>query len=260
MGLEEIGIKKFHLVEANNFPFWNHRGFVDINERHGIVMNEHERRPRQLREGEGITWSKVPDAVVYTRIPHFAPVNEPDTWLFNIAKWKAHAMCLTQSVKNEQGLVVSPFVRFCFGWPGVVGVTDFMKPDIHPRAEAVIKGFFERHTKMGYTRYLTARNKQRIEPIVQEIWAHKTLDNQSVLRTGLAMIEGIYGRDGDGFGVGRRLPDEPGHVRQGQVPPGHCRPVPRRSRTRPRASLSHREGARACPTRSTRGRFRFSNG
>ena len=28
----------------------------------------------------------------------------------------------------------------------------------------------------------------------QEIWAHKTCDNMSVLKTGLAMIEGIYAR------------------------------------------------------------------
>ncbi len=62
-----------------------------------------------------MTWSKVPDGVVYTSIPHYAPVNEPDTWLLNIAKWKAHGMCLTQSVKNEQGLVVLPYVRFCPG-------------------------------------------------------------------------------------------------------------------------------------------------
>src|SRR6266542_2229677 len=29
MGLKEIGLKKFHFVEANNFSRWNVRGFVD---------------------------------------------------------------------------------------------------------------------------------------------------------------------------------------------------------------------------------------
>jgi uncharacterized protein (DUF362 family) len=202
IGLKELGIGKFHFIEANSFPLWNHRGFVDINERHGIAMNECDRRPRHFREGDGMTWSKVPDAVVYTRIPHFAPVNEPDTWLLNIAKWKAHAMCLTQSVKNEQGLVVVPYVRFCAGWPGVMGVPDLMKPDIHPRAETVLREFFERHRKMGYARYENFDPSMQVNPIHQEIWAHKTCDNQSVLRTGLSMIEGIYGRDGDGFGAG----------------------------------------------------------
>jgi len=199
MGLKELGLKKFHFVEANNFHNWNLRGFVDINERHGIEMNEPERRIRNFREGYDMTWSKVPDAVVYSRIPHYAPVNEPDTWLLNIAKWKAHGMCLTQSVKNEQGLVVLPFVRFCPGWKMVTGAPEFMQPEIHPRVEPVVNKFFERHVKMGYARYDSPHS---LSPMHQEIWAHKTCDNMSVLKTGLAMIEGIYGRSGNGFEIG----------------------------------------------------------
>lgn len=199
LGLQELGLKKFSFVEANSFPAWNYRGYVDINERLGIAMNEPERRARHFRDGWNITWSKVPDGVVFKRVPHYAPVNEPDTWLLNIAKWKAHGMCLTQSVKNEQGLVVLPYVSFCAGWRMVTGVPDLMKSDVQASAEARLKEFFERHRKMGYARYDSGAE---LGPVHQEIWAHKTCDNQSVLRTGLAMIEGIYGRDGDGFGVG----------------------------------------------------------
>jgi hypothetical protein len=199
LGLREIGLRKFWFIEANDFPGWNHRGYLDINERLGIEMNEPSRRPRNFRDGFEMTWSKVPDAVVYQRIPHYAPVNEPDTWLLNIAKWKAHGMCLSQSVKNEQGLVVLPYVRFCSGWPMVLGVPDFMKPDIHPEVEARVKRFFESHRKMGYRRYAS---QDSLGGIQQEIWAHKTCDNMSVLKTGLSMIEGITGRDGDGFGTG----------------------------------------------------------
>lgn len=199
MGLKELGLKRFSFVEANNFRAWNYRGFVDINERLGIEMNEPDRRARHFRDGYDITWTKVPEPVVYNRIPHYAPVNEPDTWLLNIAKWKAHGMCLTQSVKNEQGLVVLPYVRFCHGWRSVTGVPDFMQPDIHPEAEARIKRYFANHQRMGYARY---DSPAQLSPMHQEIWAHKTCDNQSVLTTGLAMIEGIYARDGDGFGIG----------------------------------------------------------
>ena len=200
MGLKELGLKKFNFVEANSFNAWNLRGFVDINERHGVEMNECDRRPRHFREGYEMTWTKVPDAVVYSQIPHYAPVNEPDTWLLNISKWKAHGMCLTLSVKNEQGLTVKPFVAYCPGWQMVTGVPDFMKPYINPRAETQVKEFFERHVKMGYSRY---DSPAPLGPINQEIWAHKTCDNMSALKTGLAMIEGIYGRDGDGFGTGK---------------------------------------------------------
>lgn len=200
LGLQELGLKKFHFIEANNYPAWNLRGFVDINGRHGVLMNETERRERHFRAGDGLTWSKVPDPVVFTRIPHYAPVNEPDTWLLNIAKWKAHGMCLSQSVKNEQGLVVGPYVRFCTGWQTVTGAAPHVLENIHPDAEKRLLQFFERHQRMGYARY---DSTAELSPIRMEIWAHKTCDNQSVLRTGLAMIEGIYGRDGDGFGRGQ---------------------------------------------------------
>lgn len=199
MGLKEIGLKKFHFLEANNYHQWNLRGFVDINERHGVQMNEPERRIRNFRDGYDMTWSKVPDAVVYSRIPHYAPLNEPDTWLLNIAKWKAHGMCLTQSVKNEQGLVVLPYVRFCPGWSMVTGAPDWMQPDIHREVEPRVNRYFENHRKMGFARYDSAA---KLSPMHQEIWAHKTCDNMSVIKTGLAMIEGIYGRDGNGFQIG----------------------------------------------------------
>mgnify|MGYP004702574643 CR=1 FL=1 len=199
-GLRELGVRNFHSVEANMYWAWNYRGFMDINQRLGVKMNEPERYPRNFRNGEGITWSKVPEGVIYTRIPHYAPVNEPDTWVLNVAKWKAHGMCLTQTVKNEQGMVVGPFVRFCQGWQMVTGAPEVMKPEINPRAEELLKAAFERHRKMGYSRY---ESRAELGPMTQEIWAQKTCDNMSVLtRTGLAMVEGIYGRDGDGFGTG----------------------------------------------------------
>ena len=193
-GLKEIGLRKFYFIEANGYSGWVRRGFVDINERLGVLMNEPERHPRHFRENWEMTWSTVPDAVVYKRIPHYAPVNEPDTWLLNIAKWKAHGMCMSLSVKNEQGLVVLPYVRFCPGWRMVTGVPDFMKPDIHPNAEPVIRKFFDRHVKLHYDRY---DSPDSLSPMHQEIWAHKTCDNMSVMKTGLAMIEGICGRDGN---------------------------------------------------------------
>ncbi len=199
MGLHELGVKKFTFVEAANFPRWNWRGYVDINERHGIEMNEPERRPRHFRENFGITWTKTPDPVVLTRVPHYAPVNEPGTWLLDIAKWKAHGMCLTLTAKNLQGLVVSPYTHFCGGWPAVKPVADFMKSEIHPRAPERVRALFESHLRMGYRRYAS---RAELSPLHQEGWAHLTCDNLSTLTPGLAMIEGIYARDGDGFGVG----------------------------------------------------------
>jgi uncharacterized protein (DUF362 family) len=206
-GLQELGLKRFHFIESTAYDTWNLRGFNDINQRLGVNVGEPQPRPRDVRDGDGINWAKVSDGVVYRRIPHYAPVGEPDTWLLSIAKWKAHSMCLTQAVKNEQGLVAHPYTNFCTGWGAVLGVAGFLKPDINPRAEQLIKDFFERHRRLNYVRYdtsLSGRGKSAaIGPIEQEIWAHKTCDNLSTLTTGLAIIESIYGRDGDGFALGQ---------------------------------------------------------
>ncbi|MEO8127075.1 MAG: DUF362 domain-containing protein, partial [Bryobacteraceae bacterium] len=148
LGLKELGLKRFHFLEANNFYSWNYRGLADINDRHGVEMNEPERRERNFRDGFEMTWTKVPDPVVYTRIPHYAPVNEPDTWLLNIAKWKSHGMCMTLSTKNVQGLVVKPYVRFCPGWKMVTGAPTFMQPDIHGKVEARVNRYFENHRRL----------------------------------------------------------------------------------------------------------------
>jgi uncharacterized protein (DUF362 family) len=204
-GMKELGLTRFTFVDSTSYASWNLRGLLDINDRLGIATQDPERRERHLREGWETTWSAVPEAVVFKRIPHYAPVNEPGTWLLNIAKWKAHSMGLTLTVKNEQGLVAHPFTTFCGGWRSVLSSSDVVKSEVNPRVEELVNGSLERHRKLGYSRYDTGgshSNGAFLRPIEQELWAQKTCDNMSVLKTGLAIIEGIYGRDGDGFNVG----------------------------------------------------------
>jgi len=110
-------------------------------------------------------------------------------------------------VKNEQGLVAHPMTTFCGGWPAVLNVNDALKSNINPNVEKLVNTAFQRHLRLGYDRYRStgfpaAGNGAHLKPIEQEIWAQKTCDNASTIKTGLAMIEGIYGRDGDGFYVG----------------------------------------------------------
>ncbi len=203
IALKELGLSRLSFIETNSRFTWNYRGLVDINERYGVDMNDTDHRLNKLHRDPEIVWEEIPEAVVYRRIPYLAPVNEADTWLLDISKWKAHGMGLTLSVKNEQGLVAVPYVRFCAGWNMVTEAPDAMKPDIVPDAHEKIMRYFEAHRRMGYDRYDLRDPEEHLGPIVQEIWAQKTCDSQSVLRTGFAMIEGIYARDGDGFAVGR---------------------------------------------------------
>jgi hypothetical protein len=43
--------------------------------------------------------------------------------------------------------------------------------------------------------------RDEYDPVCQEIWTHRTLDNISSTKFGLCVVEGIYGRDGD-FSIG----------------------------------------------------------
>jgi uncharacterized protein (DUF362 family) len=205
LGLKELGLSRFTFIDSTSYATWNLRGLLDINDRLGVVTQDPERRDRHLREQWQTTWSTVPEGVVFKRIPHYAPVNEPGTWLINIAKWKAHSMGLTLTVKNEQGLVAHPFTNFCSGWRSVLRPSDIVKAEINSKVEALVNASLDRHRKLGFSRYDSEGsqgNGSTLRAIEQEIWAQKTCDNMSVLKTGFAMIEGIYGRDGDGFHIG----------------------------------------------------------
>ena len=50
-GLKELGVEKFHCLEANLRQMWNYRGFVTINRRLGVEMNECARTPEEFAEG-----------------------------------------------------------------------------------------------------------------------------------------------------------------------------------------------------------------
>ncbi len=192
--LHELGLRKFYFAEANYFGSRQSIQYDDIHERLGVEICEPARRGRDYREGNGMNWSRPADAVVYGQVPHYPPIGEPDSWLLNIAKWRSHGMCLTQSVKNAQGLTVYPFQRFCSGWAMVTGAPDYMQPFIAKTARERVMRYLESHRRMGYSRYDSGA---RLGPEEQEIWAHKTCDNLSTLKIGLSMIEAIYARNED---------------------------------------------------------------
>ena len=164
-------------------------------------MNEPERHARHFREGWEMNWSKVPDAVVYKRIPHYAPVNEPDTWLAQYGEVEG-SRNVHEPVRQERARISGAALRsLLFGMEHGDG-----SARVHEAGHSSQRGTRGARnssiaTSSCITTVTTARTK--LSPMHQEIWAHKTCDHMSVMKTGLAMIEGIYRRDGDGFGEGQ---------------------------------------------------------
>ncbi len=183
-----INAEQFYIRDANGSENYDRAGYSAMGERTGVDIQLNAQNPQ-------LQWVDVPKGVWFKRIPYLWPINTPNSWLLNIAKFKAHGMGLTLSAKNLQGSIPAPYVCHCAAWGASMG----MDPaDIQPNAFDVIAENYNRHRDAGIPRWdvegLDVNGGQGMET-----WAARCIDNNSVLKPGLNVIEGIYGRDGNGF-------------------------------------------------------------
>ena len=200
-GMKKLGLtgEQFHLIEVNCPNDWSIRDYPQMAKRTGAHLRDLDRDINQLKEGEDVTWVDCPDGVIFKRIAYLAPVNQPDTWLLNIAKWKAHGMGMTLCAKNQQGMCAKPYVRFCNTVANIKTYPQHVLKDFQPD--------FKEHLDKLYARHVKTEIPRRDKPdpsggYWMETWAQRTCDSLSVTDTGFCIIEGIYGRDGDGFHKG----------------------------------------------------------
>ena len=150
----------------------------------GIDTPYDQLNPDQLQ------WMDVEDGLYFNRIPYLWPVNAPDTWLLNIAKLKTHSMGLTLCAKNIQGTIAMNYQKHC----SVHGShLDIRTEDIQTNAFTSIENNYNRHVADGVPSW---DKPGQAGGIWMEIWASRCLDNNSVTKAGLHVIEGVYGRDG----------------------------------------------------------------
>ncbi|MBR9979377.1 MAG: DUF362 domain-containing protein [Bacteroidetes bacterium] len=153
-----------------------------------------------LQAGTEVIWRDVHgDGVVFKRIGYLAPYNDDDSFLLNVAKFKAHGMGMTLTAKNLQGMCVAPYIHFCEGLTSLANRPAHVLADFHADREQRINALYARHVAEGIPRW------DRPEPgggYGMEVWAQRTCDALSVVGPGLHVIEGIYGRNGDGFNGG----------------------------------------------------------
>jgi hypothetical protein len=155
-----------------------------------------------------VIWKDVPDGNVFRRIGYIAPYNDDDSFLLNIAKFKTHGMGMTLCAKNLQGMVVSPYVRFCEGVDGTKNHPQQILSDFHADFEQRIDSLHAEHLARGIPRW-DRPGRGADGGYGMETWAQRTCDSHSITQTGLNVIEGIYGRNGDGFNAGPGPGDKP---------------------------------------------------
>lgn len=151
-----------------------------------------------LEEGSEVTWVDCPHGVVFRRIPYIAPFNQPDTWLLNVSKLKAHSMGMTLSTKNLQGTCVRPHITFCEGVDITKGYPDHIFQNFQPDLEEHIDALYAQHLEAAIPRW-DRPDRTWDSGYRMETWAQRTCDSISVTNMGLNMIEGICGRNGNFF-------------------------------------------------------------
>ena len=155
-----------------------------------------------LEEGSEVIWREVPDGVVFQRIGYVAPINDSGAFNLNIAKFKAHGMGLTLATKNWQGTNVHPYVHYCSSVPRQFRDSP-AADDVRPDYRETLQRLAEQHLEAGVPRWDRPGNIDSWNSGPgMEMWVNKALDNLAASRPGLSIIEGIYGRNGNGFALG----------------------------------------------------------
>ena len=212
-GMKSLGFQSgnMHLHEGNwlkdskyasDLP---NTGYIEIGERTGIHLLNFpsgriiiELSLEQLEKDTEILWKDCPQGVVFRRIGYMAPYNQENTWLLNVAKFKAHRMGMSLCVKNLQGMCVTPYVHFCEGLEKTLKYPDHILKDFQPNFGEHIAELHSQHQKAGIPRW----DRPGIDwnsGYGMEMWAQRTCDSLSITKVDLSIVEGIYSRNGDGF-------------------------------------------------------------
>ena len=212
-GMKELGISgsQFHIREVNRPEAWGPYFYVDMASRVGADLRlDLAPSVNNLIPERDFNWKEIPDGIFWKRIPYLEPVNTPNTWMLNISKFKAHTMGLTLCCKNLQGTVAHNYQQFCAAWNSSMSINNSERQQ---DAYTVIKNNYDRHVAMGIPRW-DHPGIDNISGLGQETWVTRTLDSLSVTlpAIGLHIIEGIYGRDGQGDGVNGPNPQDQDHV------------------------------------------------
>ena len=199
-GMRETGCRDFYLRECSDPTQWPEMGYRQMADRHGFDLTDLSTKDYWELDKGDIRFIGIPDGVMFKKMGFMAPMNEPGTFLVNIAKFKAHGMGITATIKNLQGICGRKFHYFCNRYDTIRKSYDkrylkFMHGDFDKRLEKLYAG----HLKDGIPRW----DKPGMDGgIWMETWVQRMLDSYSVTPTGLNIVEGIYSQDGDGFGTG----------------------------------------------------------
>ena len=180
---------QFYLREVNDPGQFANSGYAQMAARTGADIRALDAPVGTIAESN-LQWIDTPDGQWFSRIPYLWPVNAPDTWLLNIAKLKTHLMGMTLCAKNIQGAIATPYVQHCVRHAD----TMLIAPEhIRAGAKAKILDAYTTHVAQGIPRWDRPGQEGGLW---HETWGTRCMDNNAVTRSGLNIIEAVYGREG----------------------------------------------------------------
>jgi len=218
-GMQELGFQSSNMYLREGNWMKNgycptdlvHTGYLEMAEATGINLlyfptgrRIDELTLEELQQWTEVVWKEVPDGVVFRRVGYMSPYNREDAWLINISKFKAHYMGMTLCAKNLQGMCVTPHVRFCEDEGATSQHPEFVLEDFQANFSDRISSLHAGHVQAGIPRW-DRTGSDSSSGYGMERWAQRTCDSLSVTNVGLNVIEGIYGRNGNGFMLGPDL-------------------------------------------------------
>jgi len=198
------GPQEFYIRECACPFMWEDNGWTEMARRNNLDLKDLSSKNFWELDKDDIIFKKVDGGIVFKEVGFMAPMTAPGTFLINMAKFKAHLMGITAAIKNLQGITGKSFHSYCGGHYSVFKTYDkryhpFFQPDYLERITELQK----KHLEAGIPRW----NSRMERPpygggVFMEQWIHRMIDSYSVTPTGINIVEGIYGHDGDGFSGG----------------------------------------------------------
>ncbi|NND09006.1 MAG: DUF362 domain-containing protein [Saprospiraceae bacterium] len=203
-GVQTLGPQQFYLRECACPQNWEANGWTAMAKRNGFDFRDLTSKDYWNLSEDDLIFRDVPDGVVFNKVAFMAPMTAPDTFLINIAKFKAHMMGITGAVKNLQGITARKFHQYCGGVFDIFKSYDKRYHQFfHADYMEKIKSLHERHVAEGLPRWNAIPIGSSFGGgVFMEQWVQRMLDSYSVTPTGINMIEGVYSLDGNGFGSG----------------------------------------------------------
>ncbi|KPL23258.1 MAG: hypothetical protein AMS23_06870 [Bacteroides sp. SM1_62] len=202
-GVKNTGPQQYYLRECACPYRWEANGYTGMAERNNFDLRDLSSKDYWDLGPDDLVFKEI-NGVVFKKAGYMAPMNAPDTFLINIAKFKAHQMGITGAIKNLQGITGRKFHMFCGGHFDIFRSYDkryhqFFQPDYMTH----IRELHKKHIQDGIPRWDTLMDRPpHGGGLFMEQWVQRMLDSYSVTPTGINIVEGIYGLDGNGFGSG----------------------------------------------------------